>query len=390
MKNNSLESLGRLKSKIDSVPLENRFMGYDPFDGLNSPLIKKTFLGKSRLIRLIMVQFFKRSPVNFRPLFGIKKTENAQALAVFLSGYCKLYSQNNDHTVLKTITFLADRIIALKKTSWSGACWSYPFAWQARAFYQPENTPLIIPTAYCFNALLDAYKITKNERYKEVALSSSSFVLEDLNRTTEGNTFAFSYSPTDSSVVFNASLMATQILARSYSFTVEGRLKKAALSSAQFCINNQNSNGSWTYGKQSFHQWIDSFHTGYNLVCLMDYAKYCEDKRFDDQISKGLNYYLETFFNKDGFSKYYQKSKYPLDVNNAAQLIVTLEKAQKLLINKELVTSVMNYLISNLQSNNGMFFYQKNKMFTNKIIYLRWSNSWMFNALSILSTKLYV
>jgi len=389
MTNKIINSFNKLKSTLESVSLDSRFKGYDPFDGLNSPIIKNTFLGRNRLVRLIMVQFFKRSPINLRPLLGVKKTENPQALAVFLSGYCKLYSKENNPSVLKTIVFLADRIISLRKTSWSGACWSYPFAWQARAFYQPENTPLIIPTAYCFNALLDAYEITKNEYHKEVALSSSTFVLKDLNRTTEGSTFAFSYSPKDNSVVFNASLMASQVLARCYSFTKENHLKKEALSSVQYCINNQNRNGSWVYGKQPFHQWIDSFHTGYNLVCLMDYAKYCDDKSFDTHISNGLDYYLDTFFNEDGFSKYFNVSHYPLDVNNAAQLIVTLEKAQKLLIKKELVTSVINYIISNLQSSNGMFFYQKHKMFTNKIIYLRWSNSWMFNALSILSTKLY-
>ena len=379
-------SFDKLKSAFESIPKEERFKGYDPFDGLNSPLIKNTFLGRNKWVRLAWLQFFKRSTINARPLVGIKKEENPQALAIFLLSYCKLYSFEKKGEYLIDINYLADRIIALQQTKWSGACWSYPFPWQARAFYQPANTPLIIPTAYCFNALLDAYELTGNSEYKETALSSSQFVINDLNRTYDGELFAFSYSPLDTSVVYNASLMASQMLARSYSLTKSETLKNAAELSVKFCINRQQENGSWTYGAQPFHQWIDNFHTGYNLYCLVDYANFCNDQKFDKQIENGFNYYLGTFFNEDGFSKYYNNQKFPLDINNAAQLIITLDKTGKLNENQYLIESVMSFAIENMQSKNGWFYYQKHKNFTNKIIYLRWSNSWMFYAFSLLTT----
>lgn len=37
------------------------FKGWDPYDGLNSTLIQKTFLGKIKLVRLAWIQFFKRN-----------------------------------------------------------------------------------------------------------------------------------------------------------------------------------------------------------------------------------------------------------------------------------------------------------------------------------------
>lgn len=374
-----------LKSVIESSPLKSRFKGYDPFDGLNSPIIKNTFLGNSRIIRLAWVQLFKRNPINFRSLAGIKKIENPQALAVFLSSYCQLYKNDGLAKHLESIHYLANRIIELKLTKWSGSCWSYPFAWQARAFYQPKNTPLIIPTNYCFNALLDAHEITQNNEYKTVALSVAEFIIHDLNKTKEGDFFAFSYSPGDKSVVYNASLMASQVMSRCYHYTTDKSYKDIAFASVQYCVNYQKDDGSWTYGKKSFHQWIDNFHSGYNLVCLMDYATYCDDHQFDENIKKGLNYYLNTFFNSDGFSKYFNTKKYPLDINNVAQLVITLNKAKKLTENQVLISSVLNYTITTLQSKKGWFYYQKNKWTTNKNIYLRWSNAWMFYAYSLLS-----
>ncbi|MEQ8245356.1 MAG: delta-aminolevulinic acid dehydratase, partial [Fulvivirga sp.] len=97
-----------------------------------------------------------------------------------------------------------------------------------------------------------------------------------------------------------------------------------------------------------------------------------------------LDYYINTFFTQDGFSKYYSNSKFPLDVNNPAQLIITLVKANKLDPHKNLVGKVVQQTIKQMQSNKGWFYYQKNKWFTNRILYLRWSNSWMFYALSLL------
>jgi hypothetical protein len=330
------------------------------------------------------VQFFKRSPVNFRKLFGIKPKENPQALAVFLKAYCLLYRKEGKKEDLESIEYLSERIIANIKPGWAGACWSYPFAWQARAFYQPQDTPLIIPTAYCSNALLDAYAITGQEELKNQACSTAQFILSDLNRTYEDDLFAFSYSPNDNSVVYNASLMASQVLSRIYALTKEPSLKEEAKKSVLYCLNKQKNNGSWAYGDADFHQWVDNFHTGYNLVCLNDYMNYCQDQSILQQVEHGLAYYLKNFFDKSGFSKYYSNKSYPLDVNNPAQLIITLNAFNKVEDHLDLVNRVIGYTINKMQSNAGWFYYQKSKIYSNKIIYLRWSNAWMFNALALL------
>jgi hypothetical protein len=74
--------------------------------------------------------------------------------------------------------------------------------------------------AICFNALIDAYEITKNEKYLSTALSSVNFVLKDLTRTPHNSGFLFSYSPLNgNNTVYNASLLGAMLLSRSYLYS---------------------------------------------------------------------------------------------------------------------------------------------------------------------------
>jgi hypothetical protein len=80
------------------------FKGYDPFDGLNSTFLQALpYIRNNRLCRLAWLQFFKRSPINFRPLFGVKKEYNPKGLGLFLSGYCNLYKMNKREAYLEKI-----------------------------------------------------------------------------------------------------------------------------------------------------------------------------------------------------------------------------------------------------------------------------------------------
>ena len=81
-------------------------------------------------------------------------------------------------------------------------------------------------------------------------------------------------------------------------------------------------------------------------------------------------------------SKYYNDKTFPLDLHAPAQLMVTLFKYGNLSEQKDLVNRVLNWSISNMQSSEGYFYYQKKKWFTSKIPYIRWTQAWMFYGLS--------
>lgn len=370
--------------KLTAYCKRESFKGYDPYDGLNSAFFQAIpFISKNRLIRLVWIQAFKRSPFNLRVLTGVKKDYNPKALGLFLSGYCNLYKQAPEQEYLDMIHFFIGKLLAQANKECSGACWGYNFDWQARAFFQPKNTPTVVVTAFIGSALLDAYEITGEEQLLKIARSSCNFILKDLNRIFDdkGN-FAFSYSPLNKSIVFNASLLGSRLLARVYSFTHEKELIEAAKKSVAFSCDHQRTDGSWGYGTSHFHQWVDNFHTGYNLECIADYMKFSGDFVYSESLNNGFDYYIHTFFTEVGIPKYYNNSVYPIDIHSPAQLIITLAKLGKFQDQRLLMDKVLNWTIKNMQAAQGYFYYQINKYFLSKIPYMRWAQAWMFYALS--------
>jgi rhamnogalacturonyl hydrolase YesR len=285
---------------------------------------------------------------------------------------------------MDNINFFTSLIPGLANKEWSGTCWGYNFDWQARAFFQPKNTPTIIASTFVANALLDAYEIKKDNQLLDTARSTCDFILKDLNRTYDdtGN-FAFSYSPLDKTVVFNASLLGSRLLARVYSYTNEKILFEDAKKSVSFCCNYQKEDGSWSYGTLPFHYWIDNFHTGYNLESISDYMKFTGDKTYETHLNKGFDYYINNFFTDEGIPKYYNTSIYPIDIHAPAQLIITICRLGKFNEYRKTIDKVLLWSIKNMQSDEGYFYYQINKYFSSKIPYMRWAQAWMFYALSM-------
>ena len=314
---------------------------------------------------------------------------------MFLQGYCNLYKavgQNpslagtlgSKDSILERVDELAGLLISLKAKGYSGACWGYNFDWQSRRlFLFPKYTPTVVATNFCATALMDAYEVTGNEKYLNTALSSADFVFKDLHRTECEDGFLFSYSPLKGNdTVFNASLLGSKLLSYCWHYTRNQEYFDAARSSVLACCNSQNGDGSWVYGMLPVQSWIDSFHTGYNLDGLIAYEEQTGDKSFHENIEKGFDYYIKNFFEPDGCPKYYDNQKYPIDIHCPGQLLVTLYRLHRYGEYSELADKVLKWTIANMQDKKGYFYYQLKQGISSKIPYMRWSNAFMFNAMS--------
>lgn len=383
MKNNIINSFNKLKNYCEAED----FKGWDPYDGLNSKVFKFFHMDKVQFFRLAWIQLFKRNPLNLRSLMLVPKEYNPKGLGLFLTGYCNLYAVEEKEEYLQHIKFLADKLIELQTKGYSGSCWGYNFDWQSRAFFLPKETPTVVATSFIASSLLDAYDITQDKKYLDTAISSTKFILNDLNRTPKDEGFIFSYSPYDNTRVYNASLLGSKILARVYSYTKDEELLMVAKASVKACANTQREDGAWIYGELKIQSWVDSFHTGYNLECIYEYQKYSGDTSFDDTIKKGLDYYLNNFFLEDGTPKYYDNKTYPIDVHAPAQFIATLYKLDKLDEHKKLIDKVLNWTIENMQDEKGYFYYQLKPSISSKIPYMRWAQAWMFYSFSFYIRK---
>jgi rhamnogalacturonyl hydrolase YesR len=373
-----LNSFKKLKEYCE----KENFKGWDPYDGLNSKIFNTFYLNKVQFFRLAWIQLFKRNPINLRNLLLVPKEYNPKGLGLFLTGYCNLYNIEKKEEYLEKIVFLADKLLELQSKGYSGSCWGYNFDWQSRAFFLPKQTPTVVATSFISYALLDAYDITKDEKYLTTAVSSTKFIINDLNRTPKKEGFIFSYSPYDNTRVYNASLLGSRLLARVYSYTNDENLINLAKQSVTACVNTQREDGAWIYGELKIQDWVDSFHTGYNLECIYEYQKYSNDNSFEQTIQKGLDYYIKNFFLEDGTPKYYDTKTYPIDIHAPAQFIVTLYRLNKLNENKELINKILNWTIKNMQDKEGYFYYQLKPSKSSKIPYMRWAQAWMFYGYS--------
>ena len=353
-------------------------------------------LSTNSFYRLAVIQLFKRNPINLRKIALVKKDYNPKGIGLFLQGYCNLYwvvvnkpwlaqTFGSPKDIEKQIVSLASLLISLRSHGdYHGACWGYNFDWQNRTgFNFPKYTPTVVATSFCATALFSAYEITKDQEYLDIALSSAHFVIQDLHRTYCNGAFLFSYSPLRGhETVYNASLLGSKLLSLCYKFTGENEYKDLAFASVKACCADQQESGAWAYGMLPVQRWVDSFHTGYNLDALNEYELNIGDTSFHNHIEKGFDYYINNFFEQDGCPKYYDVKKYPIDIHCPAQLFVTLASLGKFNEHKSLAENVLKWTVENMQSTEGYFYYQLKRGINSHIPYMRWSNAFMFCALT--------
>ncbi len=71
-----------------------------------------------------------------------------------------------------------------------------------------------------------------------------------------------------------------------------------------------------------------------------------------------------------------------MDIHSASQAVVTLVQLEEYGADQDLCRRVVDWMINNMQSKNGKFYYQKGKYLTNRIPYMRWGQAWAFHALA--------
>ncbi|GAA0296700.1 exopolysaccharide biosynthesis protein VpsJ [Psychrosphaera haliotis] len=361
---------------------KDNFAGNDPFDGLNSKFIDWSPALKKSILGLAWTQFFKRSPVNFRPLFLVPKKRNPKGIGLFILGLLNDFHRTKDTHYLDEAESLGRWLLTQQcdKSVWDHSCWGYHFDWKAKAFYVPKGKPNVITTIYVAQALYELSKAIPNgNEFEAAAFDSALFIQKHLysNSNREGDYIA--YIPGEIAFVHNASLWGAAWLAVVGKATNNTTLKEIAKKVAKKSVNQQADDGSWVYGAMPHHQFIDGFHTGYNLEALDIIRKSLGIDDFNNSIENGMDYYERTFFTEDGVANYYHNSTYPLDMHSVSQAIITLLKIAPTKARQELAERIIekSFFTLYLQKENR-FAYQKTKQQLNKVNYTRWTQAWVY------------
>ncbi len=386
----SSSSISEALSRLFAWAKEQDFRGHDPHDLLNSPLFtharssKNTGEGRrsraDSFMRLIAVQLGRRSPIDVRSLLNVPRTENPKALALFLTGLLRAKGTATPNWETEAEALGARLIASL--SAYGG--WGYPFPWQSRTHFLPTGTPNIVTTSFAGNALIELYDEFPSAELKEAVQRASNYIVLYVPRVLgvpdggTANGIAFGYAENDPQIVFNASLLGAEFLLNAGKLLGIQEYVDLAEQAAMFVAAHQHADGAWQYGLEPSQTWIDSFHTGFVIVSMKHIADVLGAAELRTSANRGFEYYRRTFIDPDYAVKYYSDQRYPVDAHAIGQALVTLATFG----DTDTAEHVAEWAIANMRSPKGYFYYQRHRLYTNRIAYMRWSNAWMFRGLS--------
>ncbi len=336
--------------KLHDFCAAHDWRGFDPYDGLNSPLAR---LLPGKKARQAWTQLHRRSPVNLRPLVGIKPTLNPKALALFAMG-------NGDPKLRKLLESLRN----------PDGGWGYPFAWQSRAFYAPRGTSNLICTAFAAKAFLSCHPERNEGSQSSPKGKPEAEILrcaQNDNVVAEARQFIEKHLLRDGYITYIAG-SDTQV----HNVNMLGAALLGRQDCMEWSVRRQRPDGSWWYGEAENQHWIDNFHTGFNLLALKETGWFPEAAR------KGFEYWDRTFWTPEFAPRYYHDRDYPLDIHCCATGILTYLAFGE----TEKANAVARWAVENLWDARGFFWYQRTRWFTNRICYMRWAQAWMYYALA--------
>jgi len=378
---------GALQKLVEYCRLED-WAGYDPYDALNSELLKKLPIPDWKYLRIAITQALKLSPVDFRGLLGIPKTQNPKALALFLSSFLILSPEQlsgREELINKMIQLITEKSSA-DDSHW---CWGYSFPWQTRKEVVPAGSPSLVCTTFVGLSLMDVYEQTGNEACLQMAVSATEYIVDKLYWT-KGDVASFSYpQPGVPSQTHNANFLAAALLCRVYKQTGKQKFLEPALKVTRFSVSKQRADGSWEYGEVASQNWIDNFHTGYNLRALRLIGESIGTTEFEESVRAGFKFYRGSFFREDGSVRYFHNRAYPIDIHCVAESIITLVTLKDLdAENIELARSVFSWAMNHMWDDRGFFYYRVLRFGRIRTSYMRWSQAWMLLALARLLNAL--
>ncbi len=368
---------------------DQNFQGYDPYDTLNS-CINFRLLGKWG--PAVATQIQKRNPVNIRPLLGIRKGWNPKGMGLFLKAYCSLYKADPEARYQEKADALCGWLMKNYTKGYSGMCWGYNFPWASSSDYKERWLPSVVVTRHVVEGLYAYFMLTGSEKVKEAIISATEYVCKDIPITRFKEGISFAYTHQSKGACYNASLHAAEILLTA-ALVKDEQPPKSIEEAVAFVLSRQRANGSWYYSCDpetgSERKQID-FHQGFVLVSLHAIRRHTGflSQEIESAIAKGLEFYKREQFLSDGRSLWRLPRKWPVDIHNQAQGIITFSRLRDYHPDYFVFAqAIARWTIDNMQHESGYFYYRKHRFFTDKTPHIRWAQAWMMVALSELGPE---
>ena len=271
------------------------------------------------------MQAVRQSPVNLRPLLGIKPLPSTKGRGYMAAGYLEMFRLTNDEEYATKARNCLEWLIAHKSPKFSEFSWANHFDFASRGGTYSADESIVVWTAVIGQAFIDGFEETGVAKYLDVARSACAWILGLPRERTSSGT-CLSYLAGSQSSIHNANMLGAALLARTWTHTREDELVGVAKEAMEYSCSRQRPDGSWWYAEYPMYRWVDNFHTGYNLDSLKCYTDSTGDASYQQTIASGLEFYKRHFFREDGCPRYYHDRTQPIDSQCAAQAIETLAR----------------------------------------------------------------
>lgn len=376
-------SLGKLERWVE----ERDYRGYEPFEGLSSFLGRWTF--HQPLLERIVVQLIRQSPVNLRPILGVKPKDSTKGRGYMAWGYTQMFQATGDPAYRRKTLECLSWLDANKAPGFTTHSWGNHFPMTARGGGLRTHEPIIVWTSLIGQAYLDAYELFGEPRHLEIAKSVCDWILAVPRERTDKGT-CLSYVASATSSIHNANMLGAAMLARTAKFVDAPAYRDVAREAMIYSCSRQRPDGAWYYADPPHSHWIDNFHTGYDLDSLKVYIESTGEESFRDNLDRGWTFFKGHFFEPSGRPKYYHDRPYPIDSQCASQAIETLTNFSSLDPSAlELSVRVADWTIDHMQDKRGFFYYRQYPLgIKAKTPMLHWAQATTYRALAVLLNQL--
>lgn len=376
------ESIARVERWIET----RNYKAYEPFDGLSSYLRPLAF--RNRFLERSLVQVVRQSPINLRPLLGIKPLDSTKGRGYMARGYLTMLKLTGREEYRQKAINCLEWLIRNKSPLYPNFSWGNHFDFASRSGRYSKHEPIVVWTALIGQAFLDGYEVLSGERYLDIAEDICKWILALPRERTPSGT-CLSYLAFQQSSVHNANMLGAAMLARTSKYTKKAELLDVARAAMEYSCSRQLTDGGWYYAEDPRHHWIDNFHTGYNLVSLECYIESTGDQTFRPQMDLGFHYFKQNFFELSGRPKYYHNRAYPIDIQCASQGIETLSHFSDYdPVALPMALRVARWTIEHMQDSSGYFYYRRYPFLAARIPMLHWGQTTMYRALALLLSKM--
>jgi hypothetical protein len=372
--------------KVEKWVEDHHYEAYEPFDGLSSPIGRLT--RSSPLMDRLLQQVGRQSPVNVRPLIGVKPLPSTKGRGYMAAGYLTLFRLTGEPEYRRKAVGCLEWLMEHKSPKFEEYSWANHFDYASRGGRYSKHESIIVWSALIGQAFVDAFEILGDDRFLDVAVSVCRWILALPRERTHSGT-CLSYHMLEQNSVHNANMLGAAMLARVWRHSGQPECLDMAAAAMQYSCSRQRPDGSWWYGEDTKYHWIDNFHTGYNLDSLQCYIESTGDLTFQPQLDLGFRYFKDNFFEASGRPKYYHNRAYPIDIQCASQAIETLSKFSDGCPDS-LCTAirVARWTTEHMQDSTGYFYYRRYPLLVARIPMLHWGQATMFHALALLLMRL--